>query len=316
MILKWRRLPAIFGVLSTLAAVIGPAHSAEPMRVTLLGTGTPVPSPERFGYSTLIEAGGQKLIFDFGRGLTIRLAQLKVPFGTINAHFLTHFHSDHLVGLPDLWLTGWLRPPYAQRNKEMVIYGPPGLMKLTRGLTEAFARDIEIRTRDENDPAAGIAFDVREKMPGLMYDEGGVKVTSFVNDHGVFVVPSYGYTIEYDGHKVVLSGDSRYSPEVARQAAGADVLVHCVTVIPDELLQKFPAYKAIYEHLALPEDAGRVFAEAKPKLAVYSHIGLNGDATQDDLIARTRKVYDGPLEVGRDLMAIEVGDKPTVVMPK
>jgi ribonuclease Z len=316
MTLRWRRPHAILAVLLALIAISGPAHSAEPMRVTLLGAGTPVPSPERFGYSTLIEAGGQKLVFDFGRGLTIRLAQLKVPFGTINAHFLTHFHSDHLVGLPDLWLTGRLRPLYGQRNKEMVIYGPPGLMKLTRGLTEAFARDIEIRTRDENDPAAGIAFDVHEKMPGLMYDEGGVKVMSFVNDHGVFVVPSYGYTIEYDGHKVVLSGDTRYSAEVARQATGADLLVHCVTVIPDALLQQFPAYKAIYEHLASPEDAGRVFAEARPKLAVYSHIGLNGDATQDDLVARTRKVYDGPLQIGRDLMAIEIADKPTVIPPK
>lgn len=281
-------------------------------RVTLLGTGTPVPSPERFGYSTLVEAGDQKLVFDFGRGITIRLAQLKIPFGTINAHFLTHFHSDHLNGLPDLWLTGWLRPPYAQRNHPMSIYGPPGLLKLTKGLTEAFTRDIEIRKEDEKDPEAGIAFDVHEKPPGLMYEAGGVKVSSFLNDHGPLVTPSYGYKIEYGGRTVILSGDTRYSAEVARQAKGADLLVHCVTVIPDELLQKFPAYQAIYLHLASPEAAARVFAEARPKLAVYSHIGLNGNAREEDLIARTRTVYDGPLQVGRDLMAITIGDSPTV----
>jgi len=168
MTLNWRRLSTILAAVSTLGLIASasPAQSAEPVRVTLLGTGTPVPSPARFGYSALIEVGGQKLIFDFGRGITIRLAQLKIPFGSINAHFLTHFHSDHIVGLPDLWLTGWLRPPYGHRDEEMVLYRQPGLLKLTRGLTEAFARDIEIRTRDENDPAAGIAFDVHEKMPG------------------------------------------------------------------------------------------------------------------------------------------------------
>ncbi|WP_210209943.1 MBL fold metallo-hydrolase [Pseudolabrys taiwanensis] len=300
-------------LLAALLFGAAPAMAADGVfRVTLLGTGTPVPSPERFGNSTLIEAGSQRLVFDFGRGVTIRLAQLHIPFGSINAHFLTHFHSDHLNGLPDLWLTGWLRPPYGQRNHAMAIYGPPGLLKLTKGLTEAFTRDIEIRKEDEKDPEAGIAFDVHEKPPGLMYEADGVKVTSFLNDHGPLVTPSYGYKIEYGGHAVVLSGDTRYSAEVVRQAKGADVLVHCVTVIPNALLQKVPAYQAIYKHLASPEAAGQVFAEARPKLAVYSHIGLNGDARVDDLIARTRTVYDGPLQVGRDLMTITVGDTPTV----
>ncbi|WP_280955389.1 MBL fold metallo-hydrolase [Beijerinckia sp. GAS462] len=292
------------------------AMAADPpqntMRVTLLGTGTPVPSPERFGNSTLVEAGGQKLVFDFGRGVTIRLAQLRIPFGTINAHFLTHFHSDHLNGLPDLWLTGWLRPPYGNRNTPMAIYGPPGLTKLTKGLTDAFVRDIEIRKADEHDPEAGIAFDVHEGAPGVMYDQGGVKVTAFNNDHGPLVVPSYGYKIEYQGHSVVLSGDTRYNAEVVRQATGADLLVHCVTVIPDELLKQFPAYQAVLQHLASPEDAARVFAEAHPKLAVYSHIGLNGNAKEEDLVARTRKIYDGPLVVGQDLMSIEVGAQTKV----
>ena len=114
-------------------------------KVTLLGTGTPVPSAERFGYSTLVEAGEQRLVFDFGRGVAIRLAQLKVPLGSINAHFLTHFHSDHTNGLPDLWLTGWLRPPYGQRNQPFLIYGPKGLRELTSGLTAAYARDIAMR---------------------------------------------------------------------------------------------------------------------------------------------------------------------------
>ena len=291
--------------------------SAQPpapvVRITLLGTGTPVPSPERFGYSTLVEVGDKKLVFDFGRGVTIRLAQLKIPFGTINAHFLTHFHSDHLVGLPDLWLTGWLRPPYGNRNAPFRIYGPPGVKKLTDGLTQAFTRDLEIRRVDEKDPESGIAFDVHEVMPGLIFDEDGVSVLAFINDHGPFVVPSYGYKITTKGHSVVLSGDTRYNAEVVKQATGADLLVHCVTLIPADLLKQIPAYEAIYQHLASPEDAAKVFAEARPKLAVFSHIGLNGTSTVDDLLNRTKAVYDGPLQVGRDLMSIEIGDDQPVV---
>lgn len=304
---------SLFAAAALAAGIVTAQADPGTFRVTLLGTGTPVPSPERFGASTLIEAGDQKLVFDFGRGVTIRLAQLKIPFGKINAHFLTHFHSDHVNGLPDLWLTGWLRPAYGMRNDPFVLYGPPGLERLTKGLEMAFARDIEIRKVDEKDPDAGIAFEDHEVKPGLVYDRDGVKVSAFYNDHGAFVVPSYGYRIEYGGRSVVLSGDTRYNAEVAKQATGADLLIHCVTVIPDELLKQVPAYTAIYQHLASPEDAGRVFAEARPKLAVFSHIGLNGTATVDDLLARTRKLYDGPLVVGADLMSIDVaGEKPTV----
>ena len=307
-----RILAAVAGLFMSVAA-----QAAEgDMRVTLLGTGTPVPSPERFGYSTLVEAGGKKLIFDFGRGITIRLAQLRIPFGSVDAHFLTHFHSDHLVGLPDLWLTGWLRPAYGNRNNPFVIYGPPGLKILTKGLTDAFVRDIEIRKADEKDPDAGIVFDVHESLPGTVYEQAGVKVIAFHNDHGPLVTPSYGYRIEYGGKSVVLSGDTRYNEEVARQAKGADLLIHCVTVIPDALMAQNPGYQAILQHLSSPEDAARTFSEAKPKLAVYSHIGLNGDAKEDDLVARTRKVYEGPLVVGKDLMSISLAGPEPKIEPR
>lgn len=256
-----------------LSMLLVTSHAEDgPFKITLLGTGTPVPSATRFGYSTLIEAGDQKMVFDFGRGLTIRLTQLKIPFGRIDAHFLTHFHSDHLNGLPDLWLTGWLRPPYGSRQTPLSIYGPPGLQRLTDGLTQAFGRDLEIRSEDEKNPRQGIAFDTHEVTPGVVYQKNGVKVTAFNNDHGVLVTPSYGYRVEYGGKVVVLSGDTRYSTEVVKQSQGADVLIHCVTVIPEELLINNPAYKAIYEHLASPEDAAKVFTDAKPKLAVFSPI--------------------------------------------
>ena len=174
-------------------------------------------------------------------------------------------------------------------------------------------RDIEIRKADEKDPDAGVAFEVHEHLPGVVYEQAGLKVTAFNNDHSPLVTPSYGYKIEYGGHSVVLSGDTRYTPEVARQASGADLLIHCVTVIPDALMAQNPGYQAILQHLSSPEDAARAFAEARPKLAVYSHIGLNGDAKEEDLVARTRKVYDGPLVVGKDLMSISLaGPEPKI----
>ena len=95
--------------------------------MTLLGTGVPIPSPERFGPSTLIEAGDHTLLIDAGRGATIRLFQIGVPIGKIDALLLTHFHSDHTVGIPDLWLTGWLGSYFGARQKPFHLIGQPGL---------------------------------------------------------------------------------------------------------------------------------------------------------------------------------------------
>lgn len=288
------------------------AAPAPIFRVTLLGSGTPEPSITRFSASTLVEVGGKRFVFDFGRGVTMRLWQLHVPLGSIDAGFLTHFHSDHLVGLPDLWLTGWLRPAYGGRNTPFVLYGPPGTKTITDHLTAAFAEDISTRMADEHDPAAGIAFETHEIAPGLAYDRDGVKVFAFVNDHGDLVKPSYGYRITYGGHTVVLAGDTRFSAAVAAQAKGADLFVHPVTFIPDALLASTPAYQAVYNHLASPEDAAKAFILAAPKMAALSHIGLNGGSTEEDLIERIRRTYIGPLTVGRDLMSFDIGDSVTV----
>jgi ribonuclease Z len=281
---------------------------ASDFTVTLLGTGTPVPSSTRFSASILVEAGPKKFVFDMGRGAAIRLTQLQIPIRDISAYFLTHFHSDHLVGLPDLWLTGWLPPlAYGHRTTPFVLYGPAGTRALTDGLTKAFAQDIAIRSADEHDPASGIEFQVHEIDPGVVYRDSGVTITAFTNNHGALVKPSYGYKIDYQGHTVVLSGDTIPDAAVTAQAKGADLFVHSVTIIPEAMIAQNPAMKAVYDHLASPEGAASDFAAANPKLAVYSHLGLNGGATIGDLVTRTAAVYHGPLVVGEDLMAFDVG---------
>ena len=126
------------------------AANAAEIKATLLGTGTPTPRLSAFSASTLVEAGSERLIFDFGRGSTIRLFQKKIPIGSITAHFITHLHSDHVVGLPDMWLTGWIGTPWGSRKTPMLIYGPTGTVAMTENLTKAFSEDIRIRIDDEN----------------------------------------------------------------------------------------------------------------------------------------------------------------------
>jgi len=296
-------------------AVGGNSGSSGAMTVTLLGTGSPIPSPDRYGNSTLVEIPGLRLVFDIGRGAPIRLWQKQIPLGTINAHFLTHLHSDHVNGLPDLWMSGWIQTPFGSRKTPFVIYGPAGTEEMMANLWTAFSEDRRIRLADEMDPIEGIQIEAHNVDPGLVFCQAGVSVSTFDFDHGDLVKPARGYKITYAGHTVVISGDTRYSTNVEQAATGADLLIHEVAMIPQALLDKYPAYQAILAHHISPEDAGKLFAVARPKLAAYSHIVLSGlpsegipFPTPTDLVAATRTTYDGPLVVGSDLMAFKIDD--------
>src|SRR5262249_43054161 len=198
-------------------------------RVTLLGTGVPIPSPHRFGPSTLVEAGNLKFLVDAGRGAAIRLAQLKVPIGRIDVQLLTHYHSDHTSGVPDVWLTGWLESHFGTRKAPYRVIGPPGARHLRDNVERAYAPDTKPRTADEPLPPAGIATDVTEfDRDGTVFDRDGVKVIAFEVDHGDVIKPCYGYRFEYDGRVAVLSSDTRYNRNVIKYGAGADLLVHHV----------------------------------------------------------------------------------------
>src|SRR5205085_12075437 len=190
--------------------------------------------------------------------------------------FLTHFHTARTNGLPDLWLTGWLGTPYASRTKPLPLTGPTGVRKLAQGLEQAFADDIRIRQVDENLPASGIAFEVREfpETGGVVYERDGVKVIAFPNDHGDVIHPSVGYRVEYRGHAIVISGDTRPNANVEKAATGADLLVHEIAAAPPGLMEAHPELKPILAHHTTPPEAGRIFSHAKPKLAAYTHYVL------------------------------------------
>jgi ribonuclease Z len=286
-------------------------------RVTLLGTGVPIPSPDRFGPCTLVEAGDKKFLIDAGRGATIRLFQLKVPIGRIDVQLLTHYHSDHTSGVPDLWLTGWLESHYGRRRTPYRVIGPTGARNLIENLERAYALDIKIRVADEKLPLAGIATDVTEfDRDGTVYEQDGVRVIAFEVDHGDVIKPCYGYRFEYGGRVAVFSSDTRYNQNVIKYGAGADLLVHEVACAAPELMKE--AYiQRIIAHHTTPRDAGRVFAQTRPKLAAYTHVVQLASSTVpppsiEDLMAETRQTYDGPLEMGEDLMSFEIGDTVTV----
>jgi len=288
-----------------------PAQAADNIfRVTLLGSGVPDPQPDRFSASTLIEAGDQKLMVDVGRGATIRLYQLKVPLSKIDVVLFTHYHSDHTVGMPDLLLTGWLPPAFARRTQPMHVIGPPGAKTLMSGLSEAYAGDIKGREQEQHLPVAGVAAEVEEfTQDGVVYDHSGVKVTAFTVEHGI--KPAVGYRIDYDERSAVLSGDTNFSENLIKHAIGADLMIHEVAVFNAELLN-LPAVQHIQSIHVTPRQAGTVFARIHPKLAVYSHIAQLGTPEAPppglaEIVSDTRKTYQGPLAVGEDLMAFDIG---------
>ena len=280
------------------------------LRITLLGTGTPGPSITRFGPSILVQAGTETLLFDAGRGATIRLTETGVSLRRITATFLTHLHSDHVNGLADLWLTGWIPGSFGGRTTPFRIFGPTGTREMMSHLEQAHAADIRIRTVDEKLPVEGIAISATDVSEGLVYEQHSVRVVAFDVDHGEHIKPSLGYRIDYGGHAVLLSGDTRYSRNLIKYAKGVDVIVHEVMLATTQQLGT-PSIAAGMAHHTSPEQAGEVFTAVKPRLAVYSHLALFGNST-DELIRRTRTTYTGPLEVGEDLMQIDVAMSPVV----
>jgi ribonuclease Z len=307
-------LLAIFRV----GAQEGAPVSDDKIRVILLGTaGGPTFDAQRLGISTLIQAGSERLLFDAGRSLTMGMSRVAINPADVTKVFLTHLHSDHVVSLPELYLFPWASQG---RRVPLQVWGPTGTRAMFRHLQEAFAFDIHIRRDvDEKFPADGIRVVVTDIREGTVYESGGVKVTAFLVDHGP-VTPAFGYRIDYRGHSVAISGDTKPSDNLVKFAAGVDLLIHevgrskqdpALVGPPDELLpnsrQTRGRAKTIAEHHTDGIEAGTVFQRVKPKLAVFSHFNPNPTT-----LALVRQNYAGPVEFGEDLMSIEVGDTVNV----
>lgn len=285
------------------------------MQVILLGTASgPNFNAQRLGISTLVVAGSEKLLFDAGRSLTTGMTRLAVNPVDVTKIFLTHLHSDHVISLPELLLFPWPQG----RKTPLEVWGPTGTRSMMQKLQEAFASDI--RNRRHLLPADGVnvvATDIRE---GVVYESNGVKVTAFLVDHSK--APAFGYRIDFRGHSVAISGDTKPSENLVKFASGVDLIIHEVnrwkqdpvlTGPPDELLpnSRQTRKQAIYiaEDHTDGAEAGKVFDRVKPKLAIFSHYGgLDPQAT----LALVRQNYSGPVEFGEDLMTIEIASQVSV----
>lgn len=292
--------------------------AGQEIRVTLLGTGVPLPSLERFGAATLVEAGGNYFLFDCGRGATQRLWQQKIQIGKVNHLFLTHLHSDHVVGIPDLWLMGLMPAIFGNRAKAFEVWGPSGTVEMMQGLQQAYQWDLKTRIAEYPGADSGTTIRAQNVTEGVVYERDGVRVTAFLVDHSDIIDSALGYRLDFKGRSVVISGDTRYSENLIRHAKNADVIIHEVVAVRDEVLAKSALARKIVSFHTTPEQAGKVFSLAKPKLAVYTHLAIPPIdpslplPTPDDIILQTRKHYAGKLAVGKDLMVIEIGE--TVVI--
>ena len=279
---------------------------AEYAEIILLGTGTPRPSVERFGPATLVSAGGKYFLFDAGRGVTIRLQQAGITPNLIETVFFTHLHSDHISGLDDLWITGWVW----QRENLLQVYGPTGTEQLVQNLREAYAADISYRTNNaglDNDKAQINAHEISE---GVAYKHSGVTITSFLVDHKP-VTPAFGYRIEFGDRVIVLSGDTTYAESIVEQAHDADVLIHEITDASKKLLQRNKRLRQVVAYHTTPEQMISVLQKTKPRFTALNHVLLFG-IDEQSVLAKIKAEYQGEVMVGYDLMRIGVGNKITV----
>lgn len=274
---------------------------AAALVVLLLGTGYPRPDPERAGPSTVVTAGDSWFVVDAGRGTTMRLAATDLKYAELRGVLLTHLHSDHTAGLPDLFNTSW---QFGRKTVPLELYGPPGTKKLAKAMLGFFAEDIHWRDVLEKHPAAGAKIRTHIVREGVIYDDGNVKITAFAVDHRP-VVNAFGYRFESGGKTIVISGDTRPTDNLVKHARNADILVleaylpeHFLRVDTPEVAARLMSY-----HTSA-EEAGQLAAKASVKKLVLTHlIPANAEATFRE---RAGKAFQGEVVVGRDLMRIAV----------
>ena len=198
------------------------------MQIILLGTGTPVPDPNRSGPSVAIIENDTPYIIDFGPGVVRRAAAANQKLGIkglearhLKTAFLTHLHSDHTVGYPDLIFTPWVM----RRRNPLVVYGPDGTQTMTHHILTAYQADITERLRGlEPANEKGYQVTVHEITPGLVYEDSNIQVEAFSVNHGSW--PAFGYKFISADRTVVISGDTAPTEGLVEQYKGCDILIH------------------------------------------------------------------------------------------
>lgn len=271
--------------------------------LVVLGTGTPNADPDRSGPALAVVVNGVAYLVDAGPGVVRRAAAAQrdgvaaLTPKRLDKVFITHLHSDHTVGLPDLIFTPWV----LERTAPLSVYGPPGIAAMTRHLEQAYAEDVHVRI-DGAEPAneTGYRVAAHEVAPGVVYRDSNVVVHAFSVPHGDWRV-AYGYRFDGGGRSIVISGDTRASDAVVRVCNGCDVLVHEV-YSAERFVTRPPEWQRYHAaaHTSTKELAA-LATRAHPRLLVLYHQLFWG--TDDDGLVREIRAagYPGDVVSARDL---------------
>jgi ribonuclease BN (tRNA processing enzyme) len=299
-----------FAISHPLLSRTGLTQQNKSTRVVLLGTkgGPRVGEAGRSNPSTLILINDVPYVVDCGYGTSKQLLTTGVALNRLRYIFITHHHSDHNLELGTLFYNAWITglPVHVD------AYGPPGLQKMVGDFFNYLKFDIDLRIEDEGrqDPRNLITAHDFDK-PGVVLMNDDVKVSSCLVRHPP-ITQAYAYRFDAKDRSVVISGDTAYAPELAEFAKDADVLVHEVMYLPgiEALVRRLPNAKRLREHLmaahTLPEEVGKIAAQAKVKTLVLSHFvpGDDSSITDEQWAGGVRKHFKGRVVVGKDLMEI------------
>ncbi|MFW9927055.1 MAG: MBL fold metallo-hydrolase [Candidatus Thorarchaeota archaeon] len=264
-------------------------------RVILLGTGTPNIDPERSGPSVAIVVGKETYIVDFGPGLVRRAIAAGIESKSLIRAFLTHLHSDHTIGYPDLIFT----PAVEGRDEPLEVFGPKGLTEMTHHIFEAYKEDIRERF-DGLEPASksGYVVNTHEIQEGIIYKDKHIEIEAFRVDHGS--LEAYGYKLVTSDRIIVVSGDTRPSNNLIKMAEGCDILIHEVYSVeglkirPEEWVRYHSSVHTSTHELA------EIAKKVKPGILVLYH-QLFWNRTEEQLLSEITENYEGKVISGKDL---------------
>ncbi|MAF48196.1 MAG: MBL fold metallo-hydrolase [Rhodospirillales bacterium] len=274
------------------------------MQITLLGTGTPTPNPDRRGPSQVIHAGAENILVDCGSGVVTRLHETGIRPPEINHLLITHHHSDHYIDLDHFIITRWIFGD----DRPLNVYGPPRQKEMIENIMRLHEYDLKIRVAHQGTARPLPEVIVHEFDEGEVLELDGLKVTAFRVEHPP-IDYAFGFRFDAKDRGIVLSGDTRPCENLVKHAHGADLLVHeCMHAakmpfIPgsgwESAEQRLEAM-ALYH--TFPEQIGMVARDAAPKLLVTSH--MNPISIAEELREIIGRDYSGPLTIGEDLMTL------------
>lgn len=271
------------------------------MEIVLLGTGNPLPHPERAGPATLVRAGDALFLIDCGRGVLMRLVAANALPGQLAAVMLTHLHSDHVTDFNDVVTTRWVMSPV---ESPLPVVGPPGTRRFTERTLAMLEDDIGYRRAHHEDLSWEPGADAVEVTDGVAWDRDGVRVIAAPTDHRP-VHPTVGYRFEHNGSVVAIAGDTVPCDGLDRLCAGADVYVQ--TVIRRSLVEAVPMarFRDILDYHSTIEDAAQTAARAGARKLVLTHpVPAPTPGTEDEWIAEAAGHFDGEIVLGADLTRV------------